>query len=141
MVWSHKENNFCPILGTTVEHYLHLMSYSQGYGIIKNLAVHPSNFNILIGLITNNSWKYDLWEYFKFFQRKKSYDRCISEYYWTPEFDIKGVSFWSIFDKSRRYCKNKRFYESLYMIIFNLNLIYLDNNNKVKIDRIFTWII
>ena len=70
--------------GTTVEHYLHLMSYSQGYGIIKNLAVKKilqarQHFNWLDYKQFLGNMIYE--RYFKFSIVRNPIDRCISEYY------------------------------------------------------------
>ena len=140
MVWSHKEKiifvHSPRTGGTTVEHYLNLMNGMQGYGQIKNVAFQHFNWNDYNKLLGNEIYN----KYFKFSIVRNPIDRCISEYYWTPlNFGYKkGASFDQFLTEVEDIVKNKRFFDSVYHDHFQSQSYYiLDNNNKVKVDKIF----
>lgn len=140
MVWCHKKKIIFVHIpktgGTTVEHYLNLMNYLQGYGVIKNIAFQHfiwGDYNKFLGNEIYNM-------YLKFSIVRNPIDRCISEYYWTPlNFGYKaGVSFDKFLTEVEDIVKNKRFFDSLYHDHFQSQSYYiLDKNNKVKVDKLF----
>ena len=79
-------------------------------------------------------------KYFKFSIVRNPIDRCISEYYWTRlNFGYKkGASFDQFLTEVENIVKNKRFFDSKYHDHFQSQSYYiLDDNKKVKIDKIF----